>query len=253
MVHTVLIVYAHQSAGSFNAAVKDAAVDALKKQGCNVLVSDLYEMKFKATATKEDINGAAKNPEHFCYGNETMLAWQEGRLASDIVDEHKKLKEADLVIFQSSLVVHLSVLVYESLVQVLRDGMLKVHFGSCSFMVSQNGTVEYTKLILSTKLFLNGVLNYCGFQVLAPQIFWAPTHLSPEAREGLLEGWRARLQGLLNEAPLTFPPVDIFDEGKGFQLKTEIREKQAESLFGLTVGHHLEKPLPPHNQMKAGV
>uniref|UniRef100_A0A8C2FBM4 NAD(P)H quinone dehydrogenase 1 n=1 Tax=Cyprinus carpio TaxID=7962 RepID=A0A8C2FBM4_CYPCA len=150
-------------AGSFNAAVKDAAVDALKKQGCNVLVSDLYEMKFKATATKEDINGAAKNPEHFCYGNETMLAWQEGRLASDIVDEHKKLKEADLVIFQ---------------------------------------------LILSTKLFLNGVLNYCGFQVLAPQIFWAPTHLSPEAREGLLEGWRARLQGLLNEAPLTFPPAD---------------------------------------------
>ncbi len=29
-----------------------------------------------------------------------MLAWQEGQLASEIVDEHKKLKEADLVIFQ---------------------------------------------------------------------------------------------------------------------------------------------------------
>ncbi len=57
---TVLIVYAHQSEGSFNAAVKDAAVDALKKQGCNVLVSDLYEMKFKATATKEDITGVCE-------------------------------------------------------------------------------------------------------------------------------------------------------------------------------------------------
>ncbi len=45
-------------------------------------------------------SGAVKNPEHFCYGNETMLAWQEGQLASEIVDEHKKLKEADLVIFQ---------------------------------------------------------------------------------------------------------------------------------------------------------
>lgn len=62
---TVLIVYAHQSAGSFNAAVKDAAVDALKKQGCNVLVSDLYEMKFKATATKEDINGVGGS-FYFC-------------------------------------------------------------------------------------------------------------------------------------------------------------------------------------------
>lgn len=45
-------------------------------------------------------SGAVKNPKHFRYGNETMLAWQEGRLASDIVDEHNKLKEADLVIFQ---------------------------------------------------------------------------------------------------------------------------------------------------------
>lgn len=32
-----------------------------------------------------------------------MLAWQEGRLASDIVEEHKKLKEADTVIFQVKL------------------------------------------------------------------------------------------------------------------------------------------------------
>lgn len=54
---TVLIVYAHQSAGSFNAAIKDATVDVLKNQGCNVLVSDLYEMNFKATATKDDITG----------------------------------------------------------------------------------------------------------------------------------------------------------------------------------------------------
>lgn len=78
-------------------------------------------------------------------------------------------------------------------------------------------------------------------------------HLSSEARDGLLEGWRTRLQGLLSEAPLTFPPIDSFDESKGFRLKPEVQEKQADSPFGLTVGHHLEKPLPPHSQMKAGV
>lgn len=53
----VLIVYAHQSAGSFNAAAKDAAVEILAAQGCSVVVSDLYAMKFKATATQEDITG----------------------------------------------------------------------------------------------------------------------------------------------------------------------------------------------------
>lgn len=53
----VLVVYAHQSSGSFSAAVKDAAVEALTAQGCTVEVSDLYAMKFKATATAEDITG----------------------------------------------------------------------------------------------------------------------------------------------------------------------------------------------------
>lgn len=53
----VLIVYAHQSSGSFNAAAKDVAVEALTAQGCTVEVSDLYAMKFKATATAEDIIG----------------------------------------------------------------------------------------------------------------------------------------------------------------------------------------------------
>lgn len=53
----VLIVYAHQSAGSFNSAAKDAAVEVLTAQGYTVEVSDLYAMKFKATATAEDITG----------------------------------------------------------------------------------------------------------------------------------------------------------------------------------------------------
>ncbi|XP_077071623.1 NAD(P)H dehydrogenase [quinone] 1-like isoform X1 [Siphateles boraxobius] len=298
---TVLIVYAHQSAGSFNAAVKDAAVEVLEKQGCNVLVSDLYEMKFKATATKEDITGAVKNPEHFCYGEETKLAWQEGRLASDIVEEHKKLKEADIVIFQVRLLCtrnQTSFLLFLLLLGVLvvlfclfqfpmywfsvpaimkgwmdrvltlgfaytlekrysagifreKKAMLSFTTGSHETMFSSNGINGDMNVTLWPVQ--NGVLNYCGFQVLAPQVFWAPTRLSAEARDSLLKGWRTRLQGLLSEAPLSFPPVDSFDEVKGFQLKPEVHEKQADSPFGLTVGHHLGKRLPPHSQMKAGV
>lgn len=53
----MLVVYAHQSAKSFNASAKDAAVEVLTAQGCTVKVSDLYTMKFKATATAEDLAG----------------------------------------------------------------------------------------------------------------------------------------------------------------------------------------------------
>uniref|UniRef100_A0A8C4IRK9 Uncharacterized protein n=1 Tax=Dicentrarchus labrax TaxID=13489 RepID=A0A8C4IRK9_DICLA len=70
----VFLVYAHQSSGSFNA-------------GCTVEVSDLYAMKFKATATAEDIIGEVKNCDHFCYAEETKLSWEAGRLSADITEE----------------------------------------------------------------------------------------------------------------------------------------------------------------------
>ena len=53
----MLLVFAHQSSGSFNAAARDAAVEVLTAQGHTVKVSDLYAMKFKATTTAEDITG----------------------------------------------------------------------------------------------------------------------------------------------------------------------------------------------------
>ncbi|KAM8856797.1 LOW QUALITY PROTEIN: ribosyldihydronicotinamide dehydrogenase [quinone]-like [Spinachia spinachia] len=122
----VLIVYAHQSSESFNSAAKDAAKDVLEAQGCTVEVSDLYAMKFKATATAEDVTGTSvppgtkrlalieyrdrmrcfvwpgdvKNAAHFRYAEETELAWQEGKLCADITEEQGKLTEADLVVFQ---------------------------------------------------------------------------------------------------------------------------------------------------------
>lgn len=43
-----------------------------------------------------------KDAEHFQYGEETMLAWKEGRLSADITEEHRKLSEAAVVIFQVS-------------------------------------------------------------------------------------------------------------------------------------------------------
>lgn len=76
---TVLIVYAHQSAGSFNAALKSAAVEVLTAQNCKVEVSDLYALNFKAPATAEDIIGIRlKNASTFLgcdyVGNDLLLS-----------------------------------------------------------------------------------------------------------------------------------------------------------------------------------
>ncbi|XP_061735126.1 ribosyldihydronicotinamide dehydrogenase [quinone]-like [Nerophis ophidion] len=270
MTKKVLIVYAHQSPGSFNCAAKDVAEKTLAAQGCTVQVSDLYAMKFKATATAEDINGEVQNPEHFRYAEETKVAWEEGRLSDDIVEEQRKLTEADLVIFQFPMYwFSLPAILKGWMDRVLTLGyaysddkrysqglfktkkvMLSFTTGSHESMFSAdgiNGDMNVTLWPLQ-----NGILHYCGFQVLAPQIFWAPSRVSQEERVAMLEAWRARLEGLWDEAPLAFTPMDCFDGDKGFQLKPEVQEKHACQEFGLTVGTHLGKRVPP-NQMRAGV
>uniref|UniRef100_A0AAZ1XPK8 Flavodoxin-like fold domain-containing protein n=1 Tax=Oreochromis aureus TaxID=47969 RepID=A0AAZ1XPK8_OREAU len=139
----VLIVYAHESPASFNAAAKDAAVAALTAQGCTVEVSDLYAMKFKAAATTEDITGGVKDAENFCYAKEIKLASEEGRLADDIKKEQEKLKEADLVIFQFPM--------YWSSVPAIMKGWMDRVLGCVLSLFAHS-------------LLSNGILNYCGFQ-----------------------------------------------------------------------------------------
>uniref|UniRef100_A0A8C8Y4Q9 NAD(P)H dehydrogenase [quinone] 1 n=2 Tax=Panthera TaxID=9688 RepID=A0A8C8Y4Q9_PANLE len=96
-----LIVLAHAERTSFNHAMKEAAVEALKRKGWEVTVSDLYAMNFNPVISRRDITGPLKDPENFQYPAESVLAYKEGRLSPDIVAEQKKLEAADLVIFQS--------------------------------------------------------------------------------------------------------------------------------------------------------
>ena len=72
-------------------------------------------------------------------------------------------------------------------------------------------------------------------------------------RTAMLDGWQARLKGLMAEKPLTFSPCEIFNLSfkGGFLLRDEVRKEQESKPFGLTTGHHLGKPLPPNNQLKA--
>lgn len=268
---TVLIVYAHQSPGSFNAAVRDVAMEELKEQGYRVLVSDLYAMKFKASATREDIIGDLKKPELFQYGDETMFAWMEGRLSEDIMAEQKKVQEAELVIFQFPLYWFSVPAIMKgwmdrvltqgfafSLEKMYNHGIFKDKKAMLSFTTGAtqtmfrpdgiNGDINVTLWPLQ-----NGTLHFCGFQVLAPQIFWSPAHSPFAVRTAMLDGWRARLKGLLAEKALTFAPCEFFDlsfQG-GFLMWPDVKEEREYEPYGLTTGHHLGKPLPPDNQIAA--
>ncbi|KAM4744345.1 NAD(P)H dehydrogenase [quinone] 1 [Anableps anableps] len=266
-----LIVFAHQSPASFNAAIRDVAIQELSDQGYRVTVSDLYAMNFRTSATQDDIIGDLKNPANFRYGEEAMHAWREGRLSDDITAEQRKLEEAELIIFQFPLY-------WFSVPAILKgwfDRVLTQGFAFSLQNIYSNGVFKDKKAMLSFTTgaaetmfqpdgingdmnvtlwpLQNGILNFCGLQVLAPQIFWSPAHCSAAVRTQMLEGWRARLKGLLTEKPLTFAPSKLFDlsfQG-GFKLRPQAKEAQEPQPFGISTGHHLGKPLPPDNQTKA--
>ncbi|XP_008831990.1 NAD(P)H dehydrogenase [quinone] 1 [Nannospalax galili] len=270
-VRRVLIVLAHPEKTSFNYAMKEAAVETLKRKGWEVMVSDLYAMNFNPIASRKDIIGKLKDPENFQLAPETALAYKEGRLSPDIVAEQKKLEAADLVIFQFPL--------YWFGVPAIMKGWIErlfvPDFAYSYATMYDNGPFRNKRALLSTTMgsssgmyslhgihgdmnvFLwplqSGILHFCGFQILAPQLAYSIGHTSLEDRTQILEGWKKRLETIWDETPLYYVPSNLFDLNfqAGFLLKKEVQEEQKNNKFGLTVGHHLGKCIPPDGQVKA--
>ncbi|KAF3843174.1 hypothetical protein F7725_002023 [Dissostichus mawsoni] len=203
--------------------------------------------------------GNVKNADHFCYGEETKLAWEAGKLTADITEEQRKLTEADLVIFQFPMYWFTVPAIMKGWMDrvltlgfafthekrysqgIFKDkkAMLSFTTGSQESMFTANGiNGDMNVTLWPLQLFQRKLFIVCintlffspewhpallWLQVLAPQIFWAPSHVPSEARGTMLESWRthARPPG---ENPLAFTPLDCFDGEKGYQLKPEVHE-----------------------------
>ncbi|XP_035193028.1 NAD(P)H dehydrogenase [quinone] 1 [Oxyura jamaicensis] len=266
-----LIVLAHPEKTSFNHAMAEAAASTLRDEGWDVTISDLYALGFNPVLSRRDITGPPKNPEHFIYETEMGLAWKEGRLSSDIVAEQKKIEAADLIIFQFPL----QWLGMPAILKGWFDRVIIQGFAYSMATIYEQGCFQKKKAMLSfttsgmesmytprgingdMNVFLwpmqRGMLQFCGFQVLAPQICYSVRYVAPEARAQMLSAWRRRLAAIWEEKPLGFIPNSCFElsVAGGFVLKQEVLAQQEEQRQGLTVGQHLGKAFPPDEQLKA--
>ncbi|KAM4833594.1 NAD(P)H dehydrogenase [quinone] 1 [Thomomys bottae] len=270
-VRTALIVLAHSERTSFNHAMKEAAVEALKSRRWQVMESDLYAMNFNPIISRKDITGELKDPENFQYSAEASLAYKEGRLSPDIVAEQKKLEAADLVIFQFPLQ-------WFGVPAILKGWFERVLVGGFAYTYAamyDKGPFQSKKTVLSLTTggsgsmyslqgvhgdmninlwpIQSGILHFCGFQVLEPQLTYSIGHVPLDARIQILEGWKKRLENIWEETPLYFAPSSFFDLNfqAGFLMKKEVQDEQEKKKFGLSVGHHLGKSIPADNQIKA--
>src|SRR5262245_45071995 len=98
----VLIVYAHPERTSFNAALKDAAVETILGAGHSVVVSDLYAEKFVPVAGRHDFATVADGVR-FHYQTEQQFAAERDAFAPDLAREQERLRRADILILQFPL------------------------------------------------------------------------------------------------------------------------------------------------------
>ncbi|XP_066482463.1 ribosyldihydronicotinamide dehydrogenase [quinone] [Tiliqua scincoides] len=224
----VLIVYAHQEPKSMNGSLKTIAVEELSKQGCSVTVSDLYEMQFEPRATRKDIIGDLQNPGQFNYGTELSKAWEMGCLSEDVIVEQKKVKEADLVIFQFPLYWFSMPAIMKGWLdrvfvqgfahdfpQCFDSGLLKNKLALLSFttggdkgMYSKEGDSGDIRYLLWPMQ--HGIMHFCGFSVLTPQICFAPESVTEEDRVQMLTSWAKRLKTIWEEKPINCTPEWYF-------------------------------------------
>jgi NAD(P)H dehydrogenase (quinone) len=94
-----LVVFAHPEAQSFNGQLKETIVAALREQGADVQVSDLYAMGFDPVEGPTHFEHRAR-PDVFDVQTEQRHAFDEQLMSEDIRAEIAKLLEADLVVFQ---------------------------------------------------------------------------------------------------------------------------------------------------------
>ncbi|KAM4791048.1 ribosyldihydronicotinamide dehydrogenase [quinone]-like [Cyanocitta cristata] len=224
----VLIIYAHQEPKSFNGSLLKIAVEELTKQGCSVTVSDLYAMHFEPRATRNDIVGPLHNSKAFNYGVETWEAYKRGGLSKDVVEEQKKVQEADLLIFQFplfwfSMPAILKGWMDRVLVQGFAYDLSKAYDGGLLqgklslFSFTTGGPQEiYSKEGISGDIrcilwpMQHGIMHFCGVKVLEPHISYAPERVSEEKRKEMLTAWSQRLKSLWKEEPIDCSPAWYF-------------------------------------------
>ena len=96
------IVYCHPEPKSFNAALKDVAVDTFVASGDTVEVTDLYGQHFNPVEKAEHYV-ERKNPNWFSAANEQRHASLTGSLPADVLEQIERLQRADLLILQFPL------------------------------------------------------------------------------------------------------------------------------------------------------
>jgi NAD(P)H dehydrogenase (quinone) len=221
----VLIVYAHPEPASFNATLRDEAIETLTASGHEVTVSDLYAMGFNPVAGAGDVT-ARENPATFNLGLEQMHAARHGCFAAEVQTELDKLMAADFLLLQFPMW-------WFSMPAIMKGWIDRVFafgaaydfgrtwdkgvFSGRRAMISmtasapavafspdgRNGDMERVLWPIHA-----GILALCGYSVLPPFIAHGIPFVGEAAMQAEIERFRLQLKQVESTAPLFFHKDD---------------------------------------------
>ncbi len=215
----VFIVLAHPEHKSFNAAMFRTAVDTLTAEGHEVRTSDLYAMQFNPVSGRHNFI-TVKEPDYFKQQIEEMHATETYGFADDVEGEIQKIEWCDLMIWQFPLW-------WFGLPGILKGWVDRVFAMGRTYggqRIYANGAFKGRRALLAlttggpATAYLKGgfngdinailrpvhrgILQFTGFEVLAPQIAYGPVRLEQRERAESLAGYANRLKTIAAEPPL---------------------------------------------------
>jgi NAD(P)H dehydrogenase (quinone) len=205
----VLIVYAHPSPNSFNAALKNLAVEVFTESGHTVEVSDLVAQGFNPVTHANDF-AEVDGDSYYSIPAAQLVAFEAGTTAPDIAAEQQKVDAADLVLFQFPMWIYSMPAILKGWVErVMSFGYShnkgrmfeKGHMAGKRAMLSltTNGRFEafhrdgpHGSIDDLLRPIRNG-LRFQGFEMLPPFIAYDVVRADQAARETYLSELRDRL------------------------------------------------------------
>ncbi len=215
----VFLVYWHPEPRSFNAAMFDTARETLAAAGHEVRTSDLHQMGFDPVSGRKNFR-TVKDPDYLKLQIEEIHASEMNGFSAEIEAEIEKMEWCDLMVWQFPLW-------WFGLPSMLKGWVDRVFAMQRTYgggRIYQSGVFRGKRALLSLttggpeeayrkgafngdiagilRPIHRGILQFVGFDVLAPQIVYGPVRLNDEQRISALAGYADRLRSIGTELPI---------------------------------------------------
>jgi NAD(P)H dehydrogenase (quinone) len=222
----ILIVFAHPEQTSLTRTMVDTSIETLEALGHEVILSDLYGMKWKAVLDETDFPNRVNN-ERLSFIHESGNAYATQSQTPDVLIEQEKLLSADAVILQFPLWWYGMPAILKGWIERVyafgfaygyKNGTNQFRFGEGILSGKRaivsvyaggpesdysargiNGPIEQLLFPLT-----HGVLFYPGMEVLPTHVVHSAAFIKPEEVEKAKIDWKKRLENLFIDKPIPF-------------------------------------------------